>query len=410
VRKISDKEQLVSILDLDEKGLRLEMQRMDVHKDGIAIMAPKAQFRTVKIKDVSATKANIIKQDMLSFGGEAATARGVINHSVRAADILIFGTIQQIKNLTTKLRRQYFGLKDIAVRIEDALANYDGVPAPIKAGGRTFDFGKRTYVMGILNVTPDSFSDGGKYINFGDAVARGRKMLNEGADIIDIGGESTRPGALPVSAKEEIKRVIPVIRELSKIRGAVISVDTCKSVVAEEAIKAGASMINDVSALRADKKMAKAAARYRVPVVLMHMLGNPRTMQENPRYEDLISEIISYLQNSISLAIKGGVSESRIIVDPGFGFGKTVEHNLDILRRLREFKVLGCPILIGTSRKSTIGKVLNLPPDKRMEGTAATVASAVANGANIVRVHDVAEISRVVRMSDAIYKRQRVKG
>lgn len=381
------------------------MKRMDVHKEGISIMLPKSQFRAVKIKDVSATKANIIKQDILSFGGEAATAKGVINHSVNATDVLIFGTIRQIKNLTSKLKRQYFGLKDIAVQIEDALAYYDGVPKPIKIGGRKFSFGRRTYVMGILNVTPDSFSDGGEFINFSDAVSRGRKMIDEGADIIDIGGESTRPGALPVSVKEEMKRVIPVIKELSKIKGAVISIDTTKSKVAEEALKAGASMINDVSALRFDKKMAGVAERYKVPVVLMHMLGNPRTMQENPRYEDLISDIISCLQNSISLAIKVGVSKSRIIVDPGFGFGKTVEHNLEILRRLKELKVLGCPILIGTSRKATIGKILDLPPDKRLEGTAATVVSAIANGADIVRVHDVAEISRVVKMSDAIYRK-----
>ncbi len=381
------------------------MKRMDVHKEGISIMLPKAQFRAVKIKDVSATKANIIKQDILSFGGEAATAKGAINHSVKTTDVLIFGTIQQIKSLTSKLKRQYFGLKDIAVRIEDALASYDGAPQPLKIGGRKFSFGRRTYVMGILNVTPDSFSDGGKFINFSDAVSRGRKMIDEGADIIDIGGESTRPGALPVSAGEEIKRVIPVIKELSKIKGAVISIDTAKSKVAEEAVRAGASMINDVSALRFDKKMAEVAGRHKVPVVLMHMLGNPRTMQENPRYEDLISDIIFYLQNSISLAIKGGVPKSRIIVDPGFGFGKTVEHNLEILRRLKELKVLGCPILIGTSRKATIGSILNLPPDKRLEGTAATVVSAIANGADIVRVHDVAEISRVVRMSDAICRK-----
>ncbi len=380
------------------------MKRMDVHKEGISIMLPKTQFRTVKIKDVSVTKANIIKQDILSFGGEAATAKGAINHSVKTTDVLIFGTIRQIKNLTSKLKRQYFGLKDIAVQIEDALACYDGAPKPIKIGGRKFSFGRRTYVMGILNVTPDSFSDGGKFVNFSDAVSRGRKMIDEGADIIDIGGESTRPGALPVSAKEEMKRVIPVIKELSKIKGAVISIDTAKSKVAEEAVKAGASMINDVSALKFDKKMAGVAGRYKVPVVIMHMLGNPRTMQENPRYEDLISDIISCLQNSISLAIKGGVLKSRIIVDPGFGFGKTAEHNLETLRRLKELKVLGCPMLIGTSRKATIGRILNLPPDKRLEGTAATVVSAIANGADIVRVHDVAEISRVVRMSDAIYR------
>jgi dihydropteroate synthase len=405
VQKPSAKEHLITILDLDKKGLELEMGRMEVHKAGISIMLPKSQFRVIKIKDVSATKSNIIKQDILSFGGEAATAQGAINHSVKTTDVLIFGTVQQIKNLISKLKKQYFGLKELAVQIEDALADHEGAPKPIKIGGRTFKFGKRTYVMGILNVTPDSFSDGGKFMNFSDAVSRGRKMLDDGADIIDVGGESTRPGALPVSEKEEMKRVVPVIRELSRIKGAVLSIDTRRSKVAEEAVKAGASMINDVSALRNDKKMAKVAARHKVPVVLMHMFGNPRTMQENPGYKDLTADIISYLQNSISLAIKGGVKKSRIIVDPGFGFGKTVEHNLDILRRLKELKVLGCPILIGTSRKSTIGKVLGLPPDKRLEGTAATVTSAIANGADIVRVHDVAEMSKVVRMSDAIYRR-----
>jgi len=405
VQKPSAKEHLITILDLDKKGLELEMGRMAVHRSGISIMLPKSQFRVIKIKDVSATKSNIIKQDILSFGGEAATARGAINHSVKTTDVLIFGTVQQIKNLISKLKKQYFGLKELAVQIEDALAYHGGIPKPVKIGGRTFKFGKRTYVMGILNVTPDSFSDGGKFINFSDAVSHGRKMLDEGADIIDVGGESTRPGALPVSEKEEMNRVIPVIRELSRIKNAVISIDTRRSKVAEEAVKAGASMINDVSALRSDKKMAKVAGRCNVPVVLMHMLGNPRTMQENPSYKDLISDIISYLQNSISLAIKGGVQKGRIIVDPGFGFGKTVEHNLDILRRLKELKVLGCPIMLGTSRKSTIGKVLGLAPDKRLEGTAATVTSAIANGADIVRIHDVAEMSKVVRMSDAIYRR-----
>jgi dihydropteroate synthase len=395
---------LISVLDLDKRSLKLEMERMDVHKSGISIMLPKAQFRTIKIKNISVTKANIIKQDMLSFGGEVATAKGTINHSIKDTDVLIFGTIHQIKNLILKLKRQYFGLKELAARIDEALIYYDGVPAPIKIAGKKFVFGKRTYIMGILNVTPDSFSDGGKFVNFRDAVSHGKKMIDDGADIIDIGGESTRPGSLPVTAEEEIKRVIPVVRELSKIKRAVISIDTMKAKVAEAAIKSGASMINDVSALRHDKKMAKVAGRHKVPVILMHMLGNPRIMQENPRYEDLISDIISCLQNSITLGIKGGVQKSRMIIDPGFGFGKTVEHNLEILRRLKELKALGCPVMIGTSRKSTIGSVLNLPPDKRIEGTAATVTAAIASGADIVRVHDVEEISKVVKMSDAIYR------
>ena len=217
-------------------------------------------------------------------------------------------------------------------------------------------------------------------------------------------GEAATPRARPVNANEEMKRVIPVIRKLSKQTKAVISIDTTKAKVAEAAIKAGASMINDVSALRSDVKMARIAGKYKVPIVLMHMLGDPRNMQKNPRYRDLIPDIICYLQNSITLAIKGGVSREKIIVDPGFGFGKLVEHNLEILRGLKALRVLGCPILIGTSRKSTIGKVLGLPPDQRIEGTAATVAAAIANGANIVRVHDIQEMSRVVKMCDSIYK------
>ncbi len=405
----SDKNNLISVIDLDKNGLIAEMRRMKVHEKGISIMLPKGEFRTVKIKDVPVTKANIIKQDMLSFGGDAATAMGTINHSIRTTDVLVFGTLQQFKDLISKLKKQYFGLKGLAVRIDEALMNNDRQPKPMMIGGKRFDFGKRTYIMGILNVTPDSFSDGGKFVNFNDAIAHGRKMIEDGADIIDVGGESTRPGAAPVSAAEEIKRVIPVIKGLSGIKGAVISIDTIKSVVAEAAIKAGASLINDVSALRSDRKIAKVAARRKVPVVLMHMLGNPRTMQENPVYDDLISDIISCLQNSITLAITNGVPAGRMIVDPGFGFGKTVEHNLEILRRLKELKVLGCPILIGTSRKSTIGKILDLPPDKRAEGTAATVVSAIASGADMVRVHDVAEISRTVKMADAIYRKQGAK-
>lgn len=392
----------ISVIDPEGEIIKREMERMGVHKTGIKIMAPKSEFRVIKIKDVPATSANIIKQDMLSCQGEAATAYGAVNQSIKKTDVLIFGTRLQIKNLISKLKKQYFGLKELALQIESALRNYDGVPSPLKIGGKTFNFGRRTYIMGILNVTPDSFSDGGRFVDFDDAVARGREMLKEGADIIDVGGESTRPGGKPVNVSEELKRVIPVIKALSGETGAVISVDTTKSRVAGAALKAGASMINDVSALNFDKKMAAVASRYKVPVVLMHMLGNPRTMQKNPRYGDLMSDIISYLQKSIELAIKGGVSD--VIVDPGFGFGKTVEHNLEILRRLRELKVLGHPILIGTSRKSTIGKILGLPVDQRLEGTSAAVAAAIAAGANIVRVHDVARMARVVKMCDAIYR------
>lgn len=392
----------ISVIGYDESTIKEEMQRIGVHPTGISIMAPKADFKIVKIKDVPVTTANIIKQDMLSCGGDAATAYGAVDHSIKRTDVLVFGTRSQLKSLISKLKRQYPSLKVLAAEVEKTLTNDERMPRPIRIGGRIFNFGRRTYIMGILNVTPDSFSDGGKFMESSDAVEHGREMIAEGADIIDIGGESTRPGAAPVSAAEEIERTVPVIRALSGIKGAVISIDTTKSKVAEAALKAGASMINDISALRFDAKMATVAVRHKVPVVLMHIQGKPRTMQKNPRYKDLMSEIISYLQNSIELAIKSGVSKEKIIVDPGFGFGKTVEYNLEILRRLRELKGLGCPIMIGTSRKSTIGKVLNLPPDRRIEGTAATVAVAVMNGADIVRVHDVAQMAKTVKMCDAI--------
>jgi dihydropteroate synthase len=396
---------IITILDPNSTEILKEMRQMGVHQTGISIMFPKSDFKIVKIKKVPVIAANIIKQDMLSFGGEAATTHGAINHSVKSTDVLIFGTKNQINCLISKLKLQQFGLKDLAEQIKKAINNHENTPRPIKIKGKSFDFSKRTYIMGILNVTPDSFSDGGKYFDRDNAICFGEKTIKDGADIIDIGGESTRPGATSVRANDEIMRVIPVIKELAKNRNAIISIDTTKSKVAEAAINAGASMINDVSALRFDGKMAKIAAKYNVPVVLMHMLGNPRTMQGNPQYKDLISDIISCLQNSIRLAIKGGVSESKIIIDPGFGFGKIVEHNLEILRRLKEFKVIGYPIMIGTSRKSTIGKILDLPADNRMEGTAATVTAAIAGGVNIVRVHDVEQMAKVVRMSDAIYKR-----
>lgn len=261
---------------------------------------------------------------------------------------------------------------------------------------------RRTHIMGILNVTPDSFSDGGLYLDTEKAVERALEIEKEGADIIDIGGESTRPGAIPLSPEEELSRVIPVIERLKSILKIPISIDTYKAPVAKEAIQAGASIINDISGLRYDPDMASVASEYGVPVVIMHIKGTPRDMQVNPVYQDLIGEILDYLKEGISIALKAGVDESRIIVDPGIGFGKTVEHNLEIINRLDEFKSLGMPILFGPSRKSFIGKILDLPVDNRLEGTAAAVAIGIIKGADIVRVHDVRSMVRVARMSDAI--------
>jgi len=266
-----------------------------------------------------------------------------------------------------------------------------------------FDFSKKTYIMGILNVTPDSFFDGGKYINFKKAVERGLQIAEEGADLIDIGGESTRPGAEPVSVDEELKRVIPVIESLSKKINIPISIDTYKAKVAEEAINAGATIINDISGLRFDPQMPYIAAKYDTPVVIMHIKGTPKNMHVNPVYDALIPEITEYLRNSIVIAKNAGVKENNIIIDPGIGFGKKPEHNLLIIKNLKEFANLGKPILIGVSRKSFIGKILNdAPAEQRLEGTMAAVAVSVINGANIVRVHDVKETVKVVKVVDAI--------
>jgi len=262
--------------------------------------------------------------------------------------------------------------------------------------------GGKTHVMGILNITPDSFYDGKRYNTVKNAVDHALKMIEEGADIIDVGGESTRPGAHPVSEAEELKRIIPLIKILSKQIQKPISIDTYKAKVAEKAIDAGASIVNDIGGLLMDKHMAKVAAEAKVPVIIMHKKGKPRTMQKYPIRKNVMSEIMSYLRKSVSRAINAGIDEDKIILDPGIGFGKTLHQNLEILKRLKEFKNMGFPILIGTSRKKFIGTILKLSVQERLYGTLATLAIAVMNGAHIVRVHDVREAVQVVRICDAI--------
>jgi len=263
---------------------------------------------------------------------------------------------------------------------------------------------KRTHIMGVINVTPDSFSDGGFFFDPNRAIAHALKLVDEGADIIDIGGETTRPGSKPITAETEISRVIPVIERLAPKIDVPISIDTYKSLVAERAIEAGAEIINDISALNFDPKMLEIASRHDIPVVLMHIKGTPENMQQNPCYVSVISEIIEYLKDSIEMAEKAGIDPHKIIIDPGIGFGKSLDdgHNLKIINRLSEFKSLGKPILVGPSRKAFIGKILNADVTQREEGTAAAVSAAVLNGANIVRVHNVGMIRKVVRVIDAI--------
>lgn len=378
-----------------------EMLKIGVHGDGIGIMAPKAVFRAVKIKDVSSTAANILKQDMLSRGGDAATSRGVIDHSQERSDVLLFGTLAQFESLASRLKAQQFRLPEIAENIKKALAAYETVPPPILG----LEFGKRTYIMGVLNVTPDSFSDGGEFSDPEKAVLHAKEMVDEGADIIDVGGESTRPGAKEVDEEEEINRVVPVISAISKF-AKIISIDTRKSRVAEAALKAGASMINDVSGLRFDKKMANVAAANNIPVVIMHSKGNPDVMQKDPKYEDLIFDMLTYFDESITIAKEAGIKTENIILDPGIGFGKSVDHNLEILKRLDEFRIFGRPVCVGTSRKSFIGKILGEEdPVEREAGTAATVALAVSKKVDIIRVHNAGFMGRVTKIADLVSRR-----
>lgn len=287
----------------------------------------------------------------------------------------------------------------------------------LQIGSFTFRWGSRTYLMGILNVTPDSFSGDGmiaKGDTVGFAVKQAADFLEYGADILDIGGESTRPGSAPVSAEEEMERVIPVIEALHKnFPEALISIDTYKAKVAEAAIRAGARIINDVWGFRADAEMASVAARHKTPVILMHNRSNPASVEVRERlggayigaeYRNLIEDVKHELLASVEIAKKAGVEEKVILLDPGIGFGKTREHNLELINRLGEIRLLGYPVVLGTSRKSFIGFTLDLPPDQRMEGTAATVAVGIARGADIIRVHDVKEMARVAKMTDAVVR------
>lgn len=381
-----------------------EMKKIGVEEAGIRLMSPKARFYSFRIEALPPIAANILKQEALSLGGEAATAYGSVNLSVKSTPVLLSVTHKQLLALIVKLRLHQFGLPLLAEALKRALAAYQGTPAPLKIGKKRLIFGKRTYLMGILNVTPDSFFDGGLYHSLDRAVERGQELAAAGADIIDIGGESTRPGAKNIPVKEEIRRVVPVIKKLAKLVAVPISIDTRKAAVAEAALDAGAVMVNDVSGFRFDRKMPAVVARYQVPVCLMHSQGTPENMQRSPRYRDLLGEILSYLEEGLAIAKNAGILLEKIMVDPGLGFGKTPDHNLAIVRQLKQLKVLGRPILLGPSRKSLIGSVLGLPPEERLEGTAALVTAAVGSGADLVRVHDVKAMARVVKMADALYR------
>jgi len=378
------------------------MAAIGVSDAGARIMCAKANAFVMKVPNLKAPQATILKQQMLSLGGDAALSRAILTDSAARTDVLLLGNETQFLRLVTALDQQQFGLASLAQQIQKLLTNWGLKLTSFVARAKRLDLTSRTAIMGILNVTPDSFSDGNEFFEAKNAIDRAFEMQEQGADIIDIGAESTRPGAAPVAVDEELQRLLPVIESLRGKMRAIISVDTYKSEVAEAVLEAGADMINDISGLRFDERMAETVARYRAGIALMHIQGMPRDMQTAPHYDDLLAEIYALLASSYSAAVEAGIDRQNIAVDPGIGFGKTLAHNLKLINYLGTFKGLGAPILLGTSRKSFIGKILDKPASERMFGTAASVALGVVRGAKIVRVHDVLKMRELCDVADAI--------
>jgi len=385
------------------EGLEKLMRDIKVDSCGIKIMVPKAITHLLRLSSISNISANILKQEMLSLGGDAAVARDALTGKAKKTDCLIIGNLAQLNRLNEKLKAQPFGLDKLAGELSTALTNYKRDKFILRVGSHTLNLIRRTHIMGIVNVTPDSFSGDGLYnrCRIDNIIRYAENLVRDGADIIDVGGESSRPGAKPVSLKEELSRTIPVIKALAKKIKVPISIDTYKPQVARAAMDAGAVIINDINGLR-DAKLARITARYNAGIVIMHMKGNPRTMQRASVYISLTNEITAYLRQALERARDSGIDEDKIIVDPGLGFGKTAEHNLEILKKLSEFRVLGRPILVGPSRKSFIGKILKAKPQERIFGTVSACILAVKNGAKLVRVHDVLEVKQALKIFEAV--------
>lgn len=380
----------------DEQEAKAMLQAIGADPPGVQIMTPKNLFYTILVEELPLKAALVLKQEMLARGGECAVSRHVASLQAQKSNALLSGTGLQFAQLIRKLRGQPFGLNKLGQQLAAVIADSCSRPPALKFKNVTLPLGERTLLMGILNVTPDSFSDGGRYHTVEEAVEQALQMVQDGADIIDVGGESTRPGYQGISAAEEIGRVVPVIRALRAAAPAIpISIDTYKAAVARAALEAGADMFNDIWGGRRDPEILKAAAAAGLPICLMHN-------RDSTQYQDLLSEVVADLKDCAARALAAGVAAESIVLDPGIGFGKNYLQNLEVMRYLQEITALGYPVLLGTSRKSTIGKILDLPADQRLEGTAATVAYGIACGVEIVRVHDVLEMSRVVRMTDAI--------
>ncbi|HOD70942.1 MAG TPA: dihydropteroate synthase [Deltaproteobacteria bacterium] len=365
-------------------------------------MEPKLSCRNVLLEGVKLYAANILKQSMLSIGGDVAVHRGVISGKVAASDCLVTGDLRHYRLLVEKLRLQP-GMECIADSIEQQVFP-DSTGLTLKLLGKSCHWDDTPVIMGILNVTPDSFSDGGMWLDPAKAVDHACDMVQAGAGIIDIGGESSRPGARETDAREEISRVVPVIREIASRLNVPISIDTRKSRVAEAAIDAGACIVNDISALSHDRSMIDIIRQTGAGVILMHMKGTPETMQRDTAYSDIVGDIYAYLDEKIEQCLEAGIDPRSILADPGIGFGKDLEGNLQLIRHIGEFASLGVPVVLGHSRKAFVGTVLNTPVNERQEGTDAVSAWGTIRGVHVLRVHDVRRTLHVRNMILAIQR------
>lgn len=390
---------------INNKSVQEQMVHMGVHPGGVELMAPKAQIIPLKILQVRSPAANIIKQEFLAIGGECATPAGAINCSVDRLDILLLGTTTLYRRLADKLlpMAQWFGLNVVINDLEEFLA--DIAPVTKLASGKVISY-ESMQVMGILNITPDSFFAGSRVNSEQALLAKAEQMLLEGASILDMGAESTRPGSVAVTEQEEQERITKGVAALRRaFPQSVISIDTYRSTTAQAALEAGADIINDITAGTADSKMLSVVGQYAAPLILMHMRGTPATMQQYNQYVDVVKEVTEYLLERAQAALKMGFTKEQLILDPGIGFAKTVEGNLALMKNICACTGHGMPVLLAASRKSTIGTVLgNVPAEERLEGTLATTAQAFFGGANLVRVHDVKEHVRLIKMLEAINK------
>lgn len=370
---------------------------------GSEILSKKGSVYTFVIEEIDTRAANILKQDAIASGGDCALPREASSFKCTTCTAVLIVSLRSLEKLLERLKKQPFGLKFLGEEIEKLVAAEKKSYFEFNIKGKKLVL-DRPVIMGILNVTPDSFSDGGKWSNVDKALYHAEEMIEDGAKIIDVGGESTRPGSEPVPLEEEKRRVIPVIEAVRKRFPEIfISVDTYKSEVAKEALDAGADVVNDISGFHFDEKMAELVAERGVPAVLMHIKGTPKNMQKNPYYEDVIKEICEYFEKTVDYAVTKGVKREQIILDPGIGFGKRLEDNLEILKRINEFKRFGLPLLLGTSRKSFIGFVTGEKnPEKRVAGSLASIVRGILSGVKIVRVHDVKETKQFIDILLAI--------